>query len=706
MRQLLFASAPSGLAPGRSGYCTVARSADLGERLVRELETLGAHEPGEGACHAFRVVRSAGETCAVLTRYADAGPDYTGRDSTLAHHLVFSLSEIGELPPPADIARRFAGWFDRWEGPPRFIGDATLALAGKPASLPASEWKRATGDAGKAALFCDDSGRAKPGVMPAPAGADALALIAEASLLLEDKGWTTPFTTRRDAPDKECLWRTSPLADPRTLPDPGLARRATLARAGVMPGARPAPNANRAVPRSFGAEPAPTATQTAPASSRNIALVALTATAALATASVFVMLHNGETETGDAASSSTVTEAPAPATPLKTPHPLTTEALAAIKAGDLTAAAAAWLALGDAAPAEALERRADILPEIRAGLVSDGLFKITSDMEAVSASPEASGRKRIRDSITKLRDLCSRTGTPVPAGEAARLASLERELDAMERAEAALPACRIVIPRWTPLGDTGLATSECADLGEAPEPAEFLGAKRARVSLSVAPFTGFSAPARAAFSTTIPPKDFSPGKALVVEHPEHHRLLGLEIDSRKRITLTRRRPKAADPASLPLPVGRASLVTLSDDDTGERASLLLSESGVAPTPLILSADLLREGPGGVSPPAWLNTLVMRLRAQGAQAALLPHGFNGVPRDHPGLEAGRAVVEQALRARLAEARRSAAGAGDIPALERALANLPGNLREAGAPWTICLAPPGAGVTLTLVRFDKP
>ncbi len=147
-RQLVFASVPAGLAPGRSGYCTAARSAELGERLVRELETAGAHEPGEGVAYTFRLLRAGSETCAVLTRYADAGPDYTGRASTLAHHLVFSSDEIAAMPPPADIARRFTGWLDRWDGPPRLL-DGPFHLAGTPASLPASAWKRLAGDAGK-----------------------------------------------------------------------------------------------------------------------------------------------------------------------------------------------------------------------------------------------------------------------------------------------------------------------------------------------------------------------------------------------------------------------------------------------------------------------------------------------------------------------------------------------------------------------------
>src|SRR6218665_3593536 len=130
MRQLIYASVPSGLAPGRSGYCTAAKSPGLRDRLVRELELFSAHEVGEGEAYAFNLVGVAGETFAVITRFNDAGPDYTGRASTIAHHLVYESREASALPPPADIARRFTGWCDRWEGAPRHLDDAVApALA-------------------------------------------------------------------------------------------------------------------------------------------------------------------------------------------------------------------------------------------------------------------------------------------------------------------------------------------------------------------------------------------------------------------------------------------------------------------------------------------------------------------------------------------------------------------------------------------------
>ena len=40
IRQLIFTSAPMGLEPGRSGYCTVTRDRSLSQRLVREIERI------------------------------------------------------------------------------------------------------------------------------------------------------------------------------------------------------------------------------------------------------------------------------------------------------------------------------------------------------------------------------------------------------------------------------------------------------------------------------------------------------------------------------------------------------------------------------------------------------------------------------------------------------------------------------------------
>ena len=702
-RQLVFASVPAGLAPGRSGYCTAARSAELGERLVRELETAGAHEPGEGVAYTFRLLRAGSETCAVLTRYADAGPDYTGRASTLAHHLVFSSDEIAAMPPPADIARRFTGWLDRWDGPPRLL-DGPFHLAGTPASLPASAWKRLAGDAGKAALFCDDTGRAKPATLPAPGGADTLALLAEAALLLEDKGWTTPFTTRLRDPDPFAVWRASPDVGAAALPSPGLARRATLARSGVMAGARPKAYATTGAPFAHG----PTADDSSPDSPRRLLWAGCAVTLVAVLALIFALYGR---ETPRAPAPPPVREDPAaPASgkatepPARAPHPLLTELRAARKAGDTAGVARAWLALGESSPSDAQPLREDLTSELRERLVRDGLARLGAPAADAKAVPDAASRKRLRESLAELGALASRLGISPTPEQTAQIEAVGSRLSAMESALGALPSCHIARPRWTNTGDTALAAIDTADLGEAPDFAGFLSAPHARLRLTFSPFLAFGTPADPTFVHEVPAKDFSPGKALLVTHPEHRMLLSLGLDSRKRLSLTRRTPKAASPA-LRLPGGKVpELLTLTDTDTGESASLLLLPfAATAPHPLKLPADCLLERDGAVITPPWLASLVARVSAAGAKPTLLPAGHVPGTRDLPALTASRFAVEQGLRSRLAAL---PSDAGEAARLREAMANLPGNLRDAGAPWVICIAPPGTPVNLTIIQFAQP
>src|SRR5438067_10215903 len=74
-QQLIYTSAPRGLLPGQSGYCTVARSRDLREGLVPKLEKLSYYTPEANhnpiIC-AHRTVELRGTKFHVLTRIVDA----------------------------------------------------------------------------------------------------------------------------------------------------------------------------------------------------------------------------------------------------------------------------------------------------------------------------------------------------------------------------------------------------------------------------------------------------------------------------------------------------------------------------------------------------------------------------------------------------------------------------------------------------------
>lgn len=206
MRQLIFTSALAGLAPGRSGFCTVARHASLRERTVAELERMSVYEPPAGTrptVFLFRSYSGGSERLYILTRAGDAGTDDFGRPNSVVHHLIFRESEIAALLPPAEIALRFRGWCEKFSGPPRFLDDDDEALPSEilrgnaETLLPAKRWEALTGDAGNAALLCPrGDARATVFLGDESMTETVLGLFAESSETLgAENAWEIAFST-------------------------------------------------------------------------------------------------------------------------------------------------------------------------------------------------------------------------------------------------------------------------------------------------------------------------------------------------------------------------------------------------------------------------------------------------------------------------------------------------------------------------------
>lgn len=126
-QQLIYTSAPRGLTPGRSGYCTVARSVEVREALVVQLEQFSYYHHQsltggiERPVHAFRVLDIRGTRYFVLSRIQDAGLDFTKRTNFLAHHLVFTPEEIAALASPPLLFLHWDGWKPSWDGEPELL---------------------------------------------------------------------------------------------------------------------------------------------------------------------------------------------------------------------------------------------------------------------------------------------------------------------------------------------------------------------------------------------------------------------------------------------------------------------------------------------------------------------------------------------------------------------------------------------------------
>src|SRR6185436_9226374 len=163
MWRLIYTSAPRGLVSGQSGFCTVARSADLREAGAQRLEQLSSYRYLElssvnqrsrnPTIAAYRIVDIRGTKYHLLTRIQPSGLDFTARTNHLAQHLVFVPDELAQLPSPAAILRHWEGWLPAWQGEPRWVEALTVEsftrIPGP--KWPASAWASATGDGGRAA---------------------------------------------------------------------------------------------------------------------------------------------------------------------------------------------------------------------------------------------------------------------------------------------------------------------------------------------------------------------------------------------------------------------------------------------------------------------------------------------------------------------------------------------------------------------------
>jgi hypothetical protein len=238
--QLIYTSAPRGIVPGQSGYCTVARSDKMREALILRLEQLSYYQHlslsggTERPISAYRIVDIRGTRYHVLSKIQDAGLDFTGRTNFIAHHLVFEPKEIGEFPSPPVILRDWPDWKESWTQEPELLKNEDSVwnkiknLAVK-SNGEAKTWRVVTGNA--------ENGY---GLLDALRGTsfrvddqtDIFGLFAESLELLEvrrkgfpNAAWDFTFTTSMQEQDNpaDFLWRCihsdNPAANRLATPD-------------------------------------------------------------------------------------------------------------------------------------------------------------------------------------------------------------------------------------------------------------------------------------------------------------------------------------------------------------------------------------------------------------------------------------------------------------------------------------------------------
>jgi hypothetical protein len=226
--QLIYTSAPRGLAPGQSGFCTVARSPDLRDALAQRLEQLSSYHYLEmpsaersvwnPTISAYRILDIRGSKFHALSRIQPCGLDFTARTNHLAQHLVFSAEELATLPSPAALLRNWQGWRSVWQEEPHVLEPLTpgdFSNIPRP-SWPARIWQRTTGDAGRAAALLEGECARGCYLLCRTGGEQELLELFDETLQLPNwtgkypaRAWQYTFTTFLQAQDAaaDFLWR-------------------------------------------------------------------------------------------------------------------------------------------------------------------------------------------------------------------------------------------------------------------------------------------------------------------------------------------------------------------------------------------------------------------------------------------------------------------------------------------------------------------
>jgi hypothetical protein len=164
--------------------------------------------PVNFCCQSVRVQE---ETFVVLSRVADAGPDYSGRSNKIAHHLALTLDEVRSLNcSPAALLSDPKFWFTKWSRSPEWLPPNRLPTPVQSGGIPANAWKSAFGDAGWSAVVARSvENDFEPVFAIVPDGCNALGMVHEALQHLSTRmQWKVSFSTYfTRSSGGDCHWR-------------------------------------------------------------------------------------------------------------------------------------------------------------------------------------------------------------------------------------------------------------------------------------------------------------------------------------------------------------------------------------------------------------------------------------------------------------------------------------------------------------------
>ncbi len=246
--QLVYTSAPRLLEAGRTGFGTVARHRAAGGLLVAAVERVSQFGRSAGqnprrVVLSHRILHAGASSHHVFSCIRDAGSDYTGRTSHLAHHLIADAREVRAAAEagltPADILRQMP-WRSSWNEAPRFFEpDEEVSLTSFRPMRTAGAWERLTHNAAHALL----PAQSQRCLLLLPGEEGALDLFSESlGALAELPAWLVTFTTHVEPADDLADIRWIALAHDSPLRPQVESASRTLFDL-TMPGSLPAPRA-------------------------------------------------------------------------------------------------------------------------------------------------------------------------------------------------------------------------------------------------------------------------------------------------------------------------------------------------------------------------------------------------------------------------------------------------------------------------------
>ena len=688
--QLIFTSAPQGLTPGRSGYCTIARHRAIPDRLAQLLESIGTpHERPEGETFTLRMLEAGGKNWYVLSRFVAHGLDYTQRDNRLAHHLVFSLEEAAVLPPPAAIAGRWKGWRNEWSGAPTWLEgeDRPLQLESQTPLTPAVTWREETGTGAKAAWLINASGPATVGLLNPPETLRLLRLLAEASALLGKSSWAATFTTDATTTGNDgFLWAvnstaaaTIDFATAKSLPAPAgdIARQAA---AGLT-------------------TPKTTATQTqrrpaaaTAAAGNNTAAWIIGGIIILAAGAAAVFVVNRQPEPATPSVVIEVKTQPSPADNAKTDEILKanralTEIQGLMDSDDFMGAAKLWTETSALSPSFVRNYREQILPRILSNFSASVTKQTLSRLDRPGVLNDP---KSIQESIAEAKEAI-RLGAEIKVPQDETWKRLQACLERAQSLTSIEVRPTMIIPGEWRTGESGPNSPSQADFplsrSATDAVAKFVEASGATLRESVQiriRLLAFTSPHLRDDRSKYLSGEIrrTPQATWIESTPEPGKLpaIGIGLSNRR------------NEVSLNFPTGegaRAGANRLIEVilPKGERQCFALIGDLKSLQPLNLGPDaLLHDAETGVIRPApWAESAVNAFIWTNGSIGLYPDGHEFPDRDLPSIRATRSVLETDI-IRMEGKQGPGTPPYEVVAQRRKLFK-EGKLMQAGAPWSI-------------------